>query len=375
MPYNKQDFTPEFCRGLLQKYGTKKDAGKAIAPECRSERYSGRPVSAATVTAWILTALRTEESETPPQPDETSVVFPDLKNANVDWEAALSRHGAIAEARRAEDPKQKHATIDLSKHDGPVCIMQMSDVHIGSPQCDVAALIRHIKLLKSIPNLYVIIDGDVTEWAISPRMLDATLGQVGPPQEQVRVFQAILNDLASKCIAFVTGNHDERGFRMAGVDVFEFLLSRAEERGAYLRDGGVLTITMAGGVKYSWRVSHGDGLRGHSMYSNTAAMSRNARHEYGWCDVSSAGHTHDPEIKQVYEPRAHGALKEPTILLRSGTYKVVGDEQYPDRMGFNETAGVAMPAVIFFPHEKRMLPFFRVEDAVDVLRALSDKAA
>lgn len=302
------------------------------------------------------------------------VTFTDLKAPKVDWLGALERHGNLAEARRAEDPKQREGVVDLTKHDGPVCIMQISDVHIGSPQCDVATLIEHIRLLKTIPNLYAVLDGDFTEWAISPKQLDAVLGQVGSPQEQLRIFQAILESLAHKAIAVVTGNHDERGFRMAGVDVFEFLCSKIENRGVYLRDGGVLRLKMRG-AEYTWRVSHGDGLRGHSMYSNTAAMARNARHEVGWTDVSSAGHTHDPEIKVVFEPRSDGRPKEPSILMRSGTYKIIGDEQYPDRMGFFQSPFVAMPAVIFFPDAKRMMPFFRVEDAVEVLARLTGKAA
>ena len=137
----------------------------------------------------------------------------------------------------------------------------------------------------------------------------------------------------------------------------------------------MLRLKFAGDVEYSWRVAHGDGLRGNSMYSNTAAMTRNARHEVGFCDVSSAGHTHDPEIKVTFEPRAHSAVKEPTIVLRSGTYKVLGDEQYPDRMGFGAQPYVAMPAVIFWPHTKKMMPFFRVESALEVLDLLAARKA
>lgn len=307
---------------------------------------------------------------------EEVVVFTDRKEAKVDWVSVLERHGDLAQKRRDEDPKQRDATIDLTGHgDNPVCIMQISDVHIGSPQCDTGALIRHIRELKARPNLYAILAGDMLEWAISPKQLDAVLGQVGSPQEQLRVFRAILSDLAAKSVAVVTGNHDERGFRMGGVDVFEFLVSGVEDHGVYLRDGGMLRFKLAGDVEYTWRVSHGDGLRGNSMYSNTAAMARNARHEVGFSDVASAGHTHSAEIKVTFEPRAHGAVKEQTIALRSGTYKVLGDEQYPDRMGFSPSPFVAMPAVILWPHSKKVVPFFRAEDAFEYLDLLAAKAS
>ena len=380
MPFTRADFTPGFCRSIIAQHGTRINAARAIASQCRNVNAS--VPSHKTVVEWLLFGEQgltrgVKRNVVPPSapepaiPEDPMVHFPDAKMQNVDWEAVLVRHGAITAERNAEELKQRHATIDLSQHgDSPVCIMQMSDVHIGSPQCDVATLIRHIKLLKSIPNLYAILDGDMLEWAISNRQLDAVLGQVGSPQEQVRVFGAMLSDLAEKCVAFVTGNHDERGFRMGGVDVFEFLVSAVKRHGIYLRDGGVLRIKLAGDVEYTWRVSHGDGLGGHSMYSNTAAMARNARHEVGHCDVASAGHTHSPEVKIVFEPRAHGAAKEQTIFLRSGSYKVLGDEQYPDRMGYWTTPFAAMPAVVFWPHRKLAVPFFCVEQAVEYLRAL-----
>jgi predicted phosphodiesterase len=336
---------------------------------CHESTVRRRAQSLGIAPKYTYKAL-TEEPPKAALPEEPLVYFPDKKAPKVDWEEVLERHGEIAAAREANDPKQLKATIDLTRHSGPIAIVQMSDVHIGSPQCDVTTLINHIKLLKAVPNLYCLLDGDFTEWAISPRMLDAVLGQVGSAQEQVRVFQAILADLASKVVAMITGNHDERGFRMGGIDVFEFLYNSISTRGVYLRDGGTLRIKMKGDVEYTWRVYHGDGLMGNSMYSRTAAMARNARHEQGWADVQSAGHTHDPEAKMVLEPRAAGEQKQPTILLRSGTYKVLHGEQYVDRMGYNRGGAVYMPAVVFWPEKKRMIPFMRVEDAVEFLDAI-----
>lgn len=386
MRLTEADFTVERCEQLVAEHGNIKSAAAAIAKVCWSERYNRR-AEAATVRLWLGRVLseagygrkgkqigtghsRAPQPEAPAaSPPEPLVRFPDLKDPKVDWEGALTRHGAIAEARRSEDPRQRLATVDLTKFDGPVAIMQMSDVHIGSPQCDVATLIAHIKLLKKHPNLFCILDGDITEWAISERMLDAVLGQVGPPQEQLRVFQAIVSDLTSKLVAVVTGNHDERGFRMGGADVFEFIMSNVKGRGVYMRDGGTLRIKMRG-AEYTWRVYHGDGIKGNSMYSHTAAMARNARHEQSWSDVASLGHTHAPETRVMLEPRAPGEPKQLSVLLRSGTYKTLGDEQYVDRMGYGEHPYVSMPAVIFFPDRKVMLPFFRVEEAVAVLEAL-----
>ena len=304
-------------------------------------------------------------------PDEPLVSLPDKVDGTVDWEKALIRHGNLAAAREAEELQQKKCTVDLTKHGSdPICIMLMSDVHIGSAQCDTAALISHIKLLKNIPNLYTIIHGDLMEFAISQRMLDAVLGQTGSVQEQARVYQAILHDLGSKVLAVCSGNHDERSARMCGVDVVEFLLRAVKGRGVYLRDGGTVTLKLRG-VEYFWSVMHGDGMKGQSMYSNTAASASHARFRVGWHDIHSSGHTHEPEVKVTYEPRANGAPKQPSVLLKAGSYKTKGFESYVDRMGLTGPEDAIMPAVILFPDSKQVIPFLRVEDAVDVLKGLT----
>jgi predicted phosphodiesterase len=304
-------------------------------------------------------------------PDEPQVVFEDKVTGTVNWESVLERHGKLSAARQSEDLQQRKCTVDLSSHKTPICIMLMSDVHIGSAQCDTEALIRHIKYLKNIPNLYTIIHGDLMEFAISQRMLDAVLGQTGSPQEQARVYQSILRDLGSKVLAVISGNHDERAARNCGIDVVEFLLRSVKNRGVYLRDGGTITIKGPGSQTYYWSAMHGDGLKGHSMYSNTAASASHARFRTGWHDIHSSGHTHEPEVKVTYEPRANGSPKEPSVLLKAGSYKTKGPESFVDRMGLVGPEDTVMPCVILDNSQKRVIPFLRVEDAIPVLEALS----
>ena len=367
MPTHRKFTDAQLEAALIETEGNKSAAARllGVVPSTLKERFS---------------TLQIKQNKTVPLqsiasvPDEPLVHFEDKVEANVDWEKALTRHGNLAAAREAEELQQKKCTIDLSKHGNePICIMLMSDVHIGSAQCDTATLINHIKLLKHIPNLYTIIHGDLMEFAISQRMLDAVLNQTGSVQEQARVYQAILHDLGSKVLAVCSGNHDERSARMCGVDVVEFLLRAVKGRGVYLRDGGTVCLKLKG-ADYYWSVMHGDGMKGQSMYSNTAASASHARFRVGWHDIHSSGHTHEPEIKVTYEPRANGAPKQPTVLLKAGSYKTRGSESYVDRMGLTGPEVPVMPAVIITPNEKRVLPFLRVEDAIPVLKSLTAQA-
>lgn len=316
-----------------------------------------------------LRAKGIKERDTTEGADEPFVALPDKVDPSLDWEKLLKTGHRRANEMAAQELSQQRAIIDLSKHKEPVAIFTMSDVHIGSKQCHVPTLISHIKLLKRIPNLYAIFQGDAMEWCITDRQMDALFGQTLSPDKQAAAYRNLLEDLMHKVVAIVSGNHEERAFRKGGVDVVGLILQSLKGRGGvYLRDGGLLEIKMRG-ASYSWLAMHGDAMSGNSMYSHTAAMARLARHQSGFCDVLSSGHIHQPEVKTVWEPRANGEPKQMTVLIRSGSYKV-GPEQYPDRMGFRDPSEVVSPCVIFFPDKKRMLAFAKVEDAVDVLQAL-----
>jgi predicted phosphodiesterase len=304
------------------------------------------------------------------QDNDTFVALPDKVDPNLDWEKLVKQGWERAQQIAEQELSQQRAVIDLSKHKEPVAIFTMSDVHIGSKQCHVPTLLEHIKLLKRIPNLYAIFQGDMMEWCITERQMDALFGQTLAPDRQAAAYRNLLEDLMEKVIAIISGNHDERAFRKGGLDVVGLILQSVKRHGIYLRDGGTLDIKMHGGVSYSWRAMHGDAMSGNSMYSHTASMARHARFQVGWADVLSSGHIHEPEVKTVWEPRADGAPKEMTILIRSGSYKI-GPEQYPDRMGLIGVPEVVSPCVILFPNKKRMIAFAKLEDAIDVLAAFS----
>jgi hypothetical protein len=306
----------------------------------------------------------------PVQDVAPAVQFPDQRKPINDFRDLL-RHGAdVRDFRDKSNPSQQYGTVDLSEHDGPIGIMTMSDVHIGSPQCDYYSLLRHIGYLADIPNLYAISQGDLVEGGIQQKHMDATLSQVFPPQMQMRAVQSMWKALLGKILAVIKGNHDNYDYRFSGVDLTEFLVESLGQRGLYMKDGGTLIIKMAG-VEYSWRVKHGDMMPGNSMYSATAGMQRHARMNAGWHDIQSSGHTHTAEVTFSEQPRSDGRGMQPTLVMRSGTYKIFGDEEYSDRAGFAKPSQVLMPAVILFPREKRMIPFLRVEDCVEVLLSLN----
>lgn len=388
----KDDFTTELCESLLARHGSVEAAAEAIAPNCWSESI-GKSPAPRTVEKWITAkagplkklygAINDPVADAAAKAeidqaalDNLRPLVSDKKAAVTRWQDVLSRAAVESSARRAEDPSQTHAKIDLSHEKGLVGIFLISDVHFGSPQCDYLTFLQHAKYLTETRNLYAIIQGDILEWSISQRMMDATLNQVFPPSTQARVVRSLVKDIARKTLAAVMGNHEGRVERFAGFDLGEFIYDelRKTDSGVYLKDGGSLRIALSGGVSYSWNVMHGDSRFG-SMYNPNHKSFQLSRMSFGFHDIQSTGHTHEAAVQQIRVPGQDGNISRVVTSLQAGSYKVMGYEQYPHRLGFQSSPRVEMPMVIIDSKQHAVIPFLRVEEGVRALAAMSRKAA
>jgi predicted phosphodiesterase len=355
----KRTISREELQTALSRYATQKEAAEALGISKDA--------------MWRL--VHSDETPEPISDDDTPEpvqTFQAPRKGDFSWEELLASGAARAKENDASDTSVDHGTVDLTKSTGAVGIFLISDLHIGSPNCDYLTFLAHTQALKTNPHLYTIWQGDVAEWAISQRMLDAVLGQVFPPQHQARIVRAVIKDLAHKTVAAVGGNHEGRVQTFSGFDIGEYLYDTLRESGGiYMRDGGVLKINV-GGQTYTWRSTHGDSRFG-SMYNPTHKATQLARMSLGFCDIVSTGHTHEAATMQMYVPGQDGSPPRPFIALQAGSYKTLYKEQYPTRLGYSHIQSVDMPGVILFPDKKVILPFNRMEDMVTVLEGLHAK--
>jgi predicted phosphodiesterase len=303
----------------------------------------------------------------PPESSNKPVFDPKL--TETDWREFSLAAIEEFERRRRSEPFQAHATIDLSHVTHPIAIMPFSDVHLGSQQCDYATLLRHAEYLKRYPHLYGIILGDLLEWAISQRQMDAVQSQLYGVAFQGRVGRSFVDDLLEKILAAVLGNHEGRSEKFGGFDVGEYLYDRLIASGVpYLKDGGSIRIRV-GTQTYTGLLMHGDGIPGNSMYSKTAKHQRTQRHQWGWHDFAMMGHTHESEVTVSEAPSADGGPRREVHMLQAGSYKVVGEEQFPHRMGYRGSPEVHMPVVVLWPDQHLVVSFRTVEAGLAALGA------
>jgi len=344
--------------------------GRGECADLRRDAYPGHP----DLGAVNDSGSRIDEDEFQEELRELEPLFPDKKRAAVSWEEIAERAAAESDARDRIDPTQQFGTIDLSSATKPVGIFLMSDIHFGSPQCDYRTFLKHAYWLKTIPNLYGIFQGDVAEWAISQRQLDAVLGQVFGPQNQAQFVKALVEDLLQKLLAVCMGNHEGRLEIFGGFDAGLYMYDAfiRSKHGIYLKDGGSMKIRV-GQQEYSWLMMHGDSRFG-SMYNQNHKAGQLARMSFGRHDIASTGHTHSFSIQYTESPAQDGNPPRPEVLLQAGSYKTRFHEKYPHRLGFAKSPHVAMPGVILFPDTKRMIPFGFVEDLVWCLEGYNKKS-
>jgi hypothetical protein len=99
-----------------------------------------------------------------------------------------------------------------------VHIVPISDVHYGNPMFSKKHFLRTIKYLEVTHNAYGILNGDLCESTIKSSKGDI-FRQVGTPQNQRDWMIDILRPIRHKLLLIVSGNHEGRIYREAGVDI------------------------------------------------------------------------------------------------------------------------------------------------------------
>ncbi|MCL6442053.1 MAG: hypothetical protein K6T83_01080 [Alicyclobacillus sp.] len=289
--------------------------------------------------------------------------FPDKKKPEINLHDIMQSAIDMQRQLRLSGHSQSEATVDI-KTDEPFAVAFTADWHIGSAGVWYERLFQHLQLILDVPNLYFGAVGDMVDNFIKSKIKSAMLHALFGPQMQHDVVKEIFRRIGHKCIFATAGNHDEWTDSEAGIDLaasfYEGICNAP-----YLRAGGGINLSFNGGeVEYRIYAKHKYSMNSRLNRSHGSKRMHELESPY---DVGVLAHTHSPTIEHT--ERWSGAYGKDTIHIVTGTYKV--EDYFGASNGFGASALAVSPTVIFFPHEKRMIPFFHIEDAVMMLRALS----
>lgn len=293
-------------------------------------------------------------TRTPPEPrrPEPSTVptrhLIDKRTPTVGWRDHLDVVRTIRDHRERGSRTQDHGTVRVET-DRPICVLVLSDTHLGSVGADVDAFVRITEEILAIPELFVILAGDLLNMAIQVKHGVGSFHEdVLTPGQQFDLLDDWLGEIAPKVIAATWDNHaQEREEKAVGTSTYARLLA---DRCLYHNGIGHLAIC-PGAERYEWAVTHK--FRFRSKYNPVWGQQCYIREQAPHIEIAAAGDSHVPG----YAWWVHGG--EPKLALNAGSLHT--GSRYAKRY-FSLTTATNYPCVALWPDTHRVVCFPSVAD-------------
>ena len=108
--------------------------------------------------------------------------------------------------------------IDLPQELKQVEIHTLADLHIGDKFANMDGIKERIEYIKTTPNAYCILNGDLMNNATKTSVSDSYAEELSP-MEQVEMCLKLFEPIKDKIIAITAGNHEKRTYNKEGIDI------------------------------------------------------------------------------------------------------------------------------------------------------------
>lgn len=268
--------------------------------------------------------------------------------SEVGWREYVTLLQQMQEVQHERSWSQDRGQIDFSQLDRPICVLAVSDFHLGSWGTDYDALCRITEEVIETPNLYIVILGDMEQMSIKLRNVLEVSDNAIPPEWQLDFLESWVNDVADKTLFATWDNHSVmREESAAGRSAYKRLMSR---KCIYFNGIGHADLTV-GEQTYTIAASHV--FRGRSYLNPLHAQMRYMRFEGQDREICMAGDSHTPGIsKYVDGPKTRLALNTGALQINSG---------YAKRF-FSLATHPVMPCFELHPDKHLFVPFWSVQE-------------
>jgi len=198
-------------------------------------------------------------------------------------------------------------------------VVFISDVHVGSPQCDEAKFARMLDYCLE-NELYVFLLGDLIENAHRQSVGAGVYEQLENAQSQHERVVEYLRPLAEKnlIIGSLAGNHEDRTYMLSGVDVSKAL---CRELNIPYLGSACWNYWRVGNCSYRIYTLHGSSG---SRYVHTKLKAlTDISHSFD-ADLIAMGHVHEctdtAQTVQYYDSRTKTVRERKKFLLITGHY-------------------------------------------------------
>lgn len=253
---------------------------------------------------------------------------------------------------------------DLGRDKRDVKIIPLSDIHIGSPKCDILLLKEYIKKIETDPNCYAVILGDLLNNSTKSSVGDVYEEELNP-MEQMQTAIRMFEPIKDKILCITSGNHERRTYKQDGTDLMWFFAKSLGLEDVYDYASCIVFISVGhiphklGGngrtsqATYTIYCTHGDGQGGRTVGGRANGLERRGQVLSG-CDVIITGHTHNmisfKETTFHIDKHSKKIYQVDTTYVNSGSY--LKYEQYAELYGMKPTVA-GSPTIVLAGSKKK----------------------
>lgn len=292
--------------------------------------------------------LLTETAATSNTDRPLRVTFTDKRKPRLKWREVNRLMALVQDFREEVAGEQHFARIEVDT-DRPFPVLCLSDLHVGSVAVWYDGLERLTDQILAVPDLRVLLLGDVANAAIRSRGIAENRADFLSFGEQVDYVRDWLEELDGRVLAAVWGNHEtQREEELTGSSSFGRLFA---EKTVY--SPGICHIDLrVGEVEYRVAVTHKLGRN----KRNPAAPAANYIRDNPSIDVAMAGDSHEPGLQEfAFDGRKRVAVNTGSLSLK---------DAYA-RRHFSLRTEPVFPVVVFNPRRHSPAAFWTVDDWLD----------
>lgn len=215
----------------------------------------------------------------------------------------------------------------VRQFDKSINIYPISDVHLGSLECNQEEWEKFVDKIKSEANSYVILVGDLMNNATRSSVSDI-FDDVLRPMEQKEKMVQYLEPIKDKIICAVSGNHERRSSKDADNDPMYDIMCKLNLEELYRKNIAFVKIQLGKGgqATYTFAVTHGAG----GGVNTGGSVNKNERFAstIDNLDCLITGHTHKGVVtkpaKIVIDTRLNKVSVKPFTVITSQSWLSYG---------------------------------------------------
>lgn len=179
-----------------------------------------------------------------------------------------------------------------------IIIIPIADVHLGARECMEREFMRFLDTVRSKPNVYLILGGDLINNATRSSVSNI-FEETMRPAEQKKCMAKMLAPVADRILAAVGGNHERRSGKDADDDPMYDILCKIDREDIYRENMAFLKLQFGNSKgdgehnpTYTLVVTHGAG--GGMLTSGAVLRGERFGYAVDGMDALIMGHTHKP---------------------------------------------------------------------------------